>query len=251
MTQRDTAATLAWYEKHTTTGALGFNPNGRCLQICRTARNLPGGWASAVVASRATPTQHRVRDLSKIVPGMVMYFDDTRDGNPYGHIVTVVHANRARSLSDITVWTNSVQSGRVVKVRADYFPRYWGDPFVFAATWLNGQALILPKQQPAPAPSSKKVVDLSRLVSASKSDPPGPQGQRTYPAGVKLVEQSLVKEGLLAAKYASDGSYGSTTVTAYRKWQQRLGYSGKDADGIPGMSSLKSLGNKHGFTVKQ
>ncbi|MET9023899.1 hypothetical protein ABZV93_28385 [Actinopolymorpha sp. NPDC004070] len=50
--------------------------------------------------------------------------------------------------------------------------------------------------------------------------------------------------------HANDGSFGSTTVQAYRKWQLRCGYSGKDADSIPGKDSLTRLGKKYGFTVK-
>lgn len=151
--QRTTPATLAWYAQHTTTGTLGFNPDGMCLRICRTARNLPGGWASAVDAQNATPAEHRVRDITKVRPGMVMYFDDPRDGNRYGHIVTV-HSVAAtiRSLADIVVWSNSVKAGQVVKVRADYFPRQWGDGFVFAATWLNGAELLLPGDRVEPEP---------------------------------------------------------------------------------------------------
>jgi hypothetical protein len=68
-------------------------------------------------------------------------------------------------------------------------------------------------------------------------------------AGVNLIEAALVKEGLLGKKYAGDGSFGTTTKDAYAKWQRRLGYSGTAADGIPGMTSLKKLGAKHGFDV--
>jgi hypothetical protein len=92
-------------------------------------------------------------------------------------------------------------------------------------------------------------VDLSQLVAAAKKDPPARQGHVTYMAGVNLVEAALVAEGLLGKQYAGDGSYGSTTVAAYAAWQRRLGYSGSGADGIPGMTSLKKLGAKHGFDV--
>lgn len=99
-----------------------------------------------------------------------------------------------------------------------------------------------------PTPSTPRV-DLSQLVAAAKKDPPARQGHVTYMAGVNLVEAALVAEGLLGKQYAGDGSYGSTTVAAYAAWQRRLGYSGSGADGIPGMTSLKKLGAKHGFDV--
>jgi hypothetical protein len=102
---------------------------------------------------------------------------------------------------------------------------------------------------PTPTPSKPKV-DLSRLVSAAKTDPGARQGHATYMAGTNLAEAALVKLGFLARTYAGDGSFGSTTVTAYGKWQRHLGYTGNDANGIPGKASLVELGKQSGlFTV--
>ncbi|MFD8845494.1 N-acetylmuramoyl-L-alanine amidase [Streptomyces pseudogriseolus] len=104
-----------------------------------------------------------------------------------------------------------------------------------------------PPTAPRPTPS-RPVVDLSQLVAAARSNPKAAGQPVTY-AGVRAVEAALVDEGLLAKKY-SDGHYGTTTVQAYAAWQRRLGYSGKDADGIPGKTSLTRLGQRHGFDVK-
>jgi len=102
---------------------------------------------------------------------------------------------------------------------------------------------------PAPTPSKPKV-DLSRLIAAAKTDPGAKQGHVTYMAGTNLVEAALVALGYLGKAYAGDGSFGSTTVTAYGKWQRHLGYRGTDANGIPGQKSLVELGKKSGlFTV--
>lgn len=107
-----------------------------------------------------------------------------------------------------------------------------------------------PVAKPAkPAPAVKPKVDLSELLRAAKTDPHAAQGHKTYAAGVRLVEAALVAEKLLGKSYASDGSYGTTTVAAYRKWQLKLRFSGADADGLPGFVSLTKLGNRHGFTV--
>ncbi|WP_405960835.1 N-acetylmuramoyl-L-alanine amidase [Streptomyces sp. NBC_00024] len=100
--------------------------------------------------------------------------------------------------------------------------------------------VVLPEPQ-------KPVVDLSRLVAAALSDPARSGTPVTY-AGVKTVETALVDAGLLQRVY-SDGHFGGATVDAYARWQRRLGYSGTAADGIPGMTSLKRLGDKYGFTV--
>src|SRR3954470_8271502 len=100
-----------------------------------------------------------------------------------------------------------------------------------------------------PTPSKPKV-DLSRLVSAAKTDPGAKQGHITYMTGVNLTEAALVKLGYLARTYAGDGSFGTTTVAAYSRWQKSLGYTGADANGIPGQTSLTKLGKQTGlFTV--
>ncbi|MFD5294793.1 N-acetylmuramoyl-L-alanine amidase [Streptomyces mutabilis] len=104
------------------------------------------------------------------------------------------------------------------------------------------------KPSTAPRPTPKRpVVDLSRLVAAARSNPAA-SGQPVTYAGVRTVEAALVDEGLLSKTY-SDGHFGTTTISAYSAWQRRLGYRGKDADGIPGRTSLERLGDRHGFTV--
>ncbi len=110
------------------------------------------------------------------------------------------------------------------------------------AKWAGGAASVPPPTAPT--------VDLSNLVDAAKKDPKAAQGHTTHPNDVKPVEAALKAEGLLSSKYANDGSFGSTTVAAYAQWQKKLGYAGKDADGIPGSSTLKKLGSAHGFKVK-
>ncbi|MEU9788192.1 peptidoglycan-binding domain-containing protein [Streptomyces phaeochromogenes] len=99
-----------------------------------------------------------------------------------------------------------------------------------------------------PTPS-KPVVDLSNVVAAARRDPGLPQGGKTHKADVLVVEKALVAEGLLPSQWA-DGSFGSRTVEAYASLQRRYGFSGTDANGIPGQTTLKRLGKEHGFTVK-
>ncbi|MEU0645312.1 peptidoglycan-binding domain-containing protein [Streptomyces umbrinus] len=99
-----------------------------------------------------------------------------------------------------------------------------------------------------PTPS-KPVVDLSNVIAAARRDPGLPQGGKTHKADVLVVEKALVAEGLLPAQWA-DGSFGSRTVEAYASLQRRYGFSGADANGIPGQTTLKRLGKEHGFTVK-
>lgn len=109
-----------------------------------------------------------------------------------------------------------------------------------------------PEPKPTPKPEPKpaaKVVDLSKVVAAAKRDPRAKSGTFVAKADVDIVEDALVAEGLLAKGYA-DGHFGTKTIAAYAKWQRECGYEGDDADGYPGESSLKKLGKKHGFDVK-
>jgi len=103
--------------------------------------------------------------------------------------------------------------------------------------------------EPETPATERPVVDLSQLVAAAKADPPK-KGKPVSYAGVKVVEAALVAEGLLARSLA-DGHFGTATVEAYGLWQRRCGWSGPDADGIPGKSSLTKLGKRCGFDVKE
>ena len=109
---------------------------------------------------------------------------------------------------------------------------------------------VTPTPPPTLPTPTKPVVDLSRLIEAARSNPAAKGTPVTY-AGVRTVEAALVDEGLLAKPF-SDGHYGTSTVRAYAAWQRSKAggaYSGADADGIPGRTSLERLGKKHGFIV--
>ncbi|MFE6493411.1 peptidoglycan-binding protein LysM [Streptomyces sp. NPDC057748] len=128
---------------------------------------------------------------------------------------------------------------------------HWDPGNIDRAAILTAAPVDAPTTPDKPAaPSTKPTVDLSNLIAAARRDPGLKQGGTTHAADVRIVEAALKSEGLLAAKYAGDGSFGSTTVTAYAAWQRRCGYTGSAADGIPGKASLEKLGAKRGFKVK-
>jgi len=144
---RDWKGDLAWYKTHTTTAKIGFNPDGRCLQICRTSRDIGPRYSSAKQAQDATPERfrvHRIRDLRR---GMKIFVDDPNDGNKFGHVVTMVGRVKGfdwDNADDVLVKTNSVVAGKIVVVRLTYFQKHWGDSFQFGAFWLNGEELDYP-----------------------------------------------------------------------------------------------------------
>jgi hypothetical protein len=147
--QRNTAETIAWYDRNRAEPP--FDPDGMCLKVCRYARNIGSMFVSAKEAQDNTPQQFRVYDVSKLELGSVVYFDTIGDSNPFGHIGTLVGRVKGEDrhhLASLVVETNSVKANQLVKVRGDYFGRYWGDKFTFGATWLNGQELKMPELTP-------------------------------------------------------------------------------------------------------
>ncbi|MFI2184626.1 N-acetylmuramoyl-L-alanine amidase [Streptomyces sioyaensis] len=107
---------------------------------------------------------------------------------------------------------------------------------------IMARAKVLVGDKPA------RKVSLAHIIAAARRDPSAPQGHTTYKDEVLLVERALADEGLLSKAYV-DGSFGTRTVSAYGALQRRYGYSGTDANGIPGLTSLTRLGKAHGFTV--
>jgi len=100
-------------------------------------------------------------------------------------------------------------------------------------------------------PPAKPRVSLKHVVYAALHDPAAAQGHTTHKTEVLIVERALKAEGLLAAHYV-DGSFGTKTLTAYARWQRSPaggGFTGADADGIPGEKSLRLLAARHGFHV--
>src|SRR5687767_8405913 len=100
-----------------------------------------------------------------------------------------------------------------------------------------------------PAHAALPVVDMEMVLLAAQVDPPKPDTGLTPGASghVITVERALNAKGLLASG-SVDGHYGTSTVSAYAAWQRSLGYTGIDANGVPGPTSLTRLGEGR-FTV--
>jgi peptidoglycan hydrolase-like protein with peptidoglycan-binding domain len=97
--------------------------------------------------------------------------------------------------------------------------------------------------QQATTQQAAATVNMESVIKAAMWDPYKPNQDITPGSGpsVKIVEQALDAENLLAAKHV-DGHFGTATVQAYQDWQKSLGYTGLDASGLPGKGSLTKLG---------
>lgn len=107
-------------------------------------------------------------------------------------------------------------------------------------------------QMPAPEPT----VHLWIVDMCAHEDPGKPAGETTNSAQVEIVQNALMTEGwtdggtCLHKTGFVPGRWDTPTKGAYARWQEKCGYSGsRDADGIPGMTTLSKLGAVHGFHV--
>lgn len=88
---------------------------------------------------------------------------------------------------------------------------------------------------PVPVPTLP-TVSLAHMVRAATTG----WHAADYPAETTLVQNALAKLGLIT--FTARGVWGPATRTGYAAYQRSLGYSGSDADGIPGATSLTKLG---------
>ncbi|MFI5814858.1 glycoside hydrolase family 25 protein [Streptomyces sp. NPDC051643] len=122
-----------------------------------------------------------------------------------------------------------------------------GGAAVTSYTWPGP---VVPETNPStPKPATAPVVHLANLVAARKKDLPARTGHTTHPTEVRVIENALHAEGLLDKKWV-DGSWGTETDKAYKAFRVRMGFTGKDASGDPGIKSLKMLAKRHKFTAK-
>jgi hypothetical protein len=91
-------------------------------------------------------------------------------------------------------------------------------------------------------------VKLSVVDMCAHEDRSRPANVTTDFAQVYPVQKALAAEGFLSPQFCN-GHYGLETISAYAGWQGKCGYRGKDADGIPGLSTLSRLGALHNFHV--
>ena len=106
-------------------------------------------------------------------------------------------------------------------------------------------------QMPAPEPT----VHLWIIIMCAREDPKKPAGGTTNSAQVEIIQNALMNESwtdggsCLHKTGFIPGRWDTPTNGAYARWQEKCGYRGNDANGVPGMTSLAKLGSLHGFHV--
>ena len=82
-----------------------------------------------------------------------------------------------------------------------------------------------------PAPATARPFSLNNVLRAIQT--------KRYDGNTTTVQGVLKTKGLYKGRI--DGIFGPLTLSAYSAWQRSLGYTGKDADGVPGKASLSKL----------
>jgi hypothetical protein len=202
-----------------------YNTPNKCLQQVREWWGVPSKYPSAISAWRNARYKY-----SGVPPkGAPVFYS----GGQYGHVAFSLGNGYVRS-------TDAAGTGRVGTVPLNWFKANWGYTYLGWTRDLNGVTLPFPVTV-----TTLPAVDLSLLVTAARTNPPMATKKVTYSQTV-YVERALAKIGYLGST-SVDGHYGKATIDAYARWQRSLGYSGGDANGVPGMSSLTALGRKTGL----
>ena len=209
---------------------------GYCLVFARSCFGVAARYGCAEEAYFAADFKHGTRETPP--PGVPVWW--TNGG--YGHVA--VSAGRGYCFS-----TDFRRSGLVDKVPITAITRGWGQQYRGWTEDINGVDVWSPRKrpEPKPQPGPRRAVSLANIKQSALSDALRPDGRGLHEHDVLVVEQALRKEGLLAAKYARDGYAGSAFRKAYAEWQRQV--VGPPLDGIPGETSLRLLGKKHGFRV--
>jgi len=133
-------------------------------------------------------------------------------------------------------WTNGVPELGISYKLPTYGRKI--DTLYSADVWRNGAELAWKKHNSG---AYLPVVDLSNVLDAIKSG--------TDNKGIERISLALQQVGY--PRVETSGVWNDFIQSRYAAWQRKLGYTGSDADGIPGMSSLTALGEKSNlFTVR-
>lgn len=158
----------------------------------------------------------------------------TNGGRYFGDWGLKFNTNYTSYSFDWTGWPEQWVADNAAQSEAGF--KYWWDKYPdYAHPQIVPQT---PKTDPKPVvpPPAKPVVSLSKVQPGLSN------------GDIKTVQLALNK--VMGTALSVDGQFGPRTKTAYSRWQQKLGYTGSAADGVPGIRSLTELGKRFGFTVK-
>lgn len=208
---------------------------GWCLKFVRIMLGVGPQYNSAIDAWNGAKYKHVTGTPPKGVP----VFWRT---SSFGHI----------ALSDgngFCYSTDIRRTGKVDRVAITEIHQRWGATYLGWSEDLNGVRVYNVPTAPsgggvaAKPPTGPKVpVSLAALQYHAKNGT-GKYSPAASGPMCEGVKRRLIQLGC--------GTSASSFASCYAVWQRKMGYQGKDADGVPGQVSLNALAAKSNWTVQK
>jgi hypothetical protein len=197
-------------------------PQGYCLQWVRNCFGVAARYYDAAEAWDQAERKHRTNKGRHCPRNVPVWWTGGSSG--HGHVALSVGGGYCIS-------TDAAGPGRNAKVRIDDLTTQWGLNFRGWSEDINGVRVY--DSKPSKPAKGWERVKLSAI------------GPKQRNRDVEVVKRRL--HAKFGDKYDLDMDefkdyWGEHMTEAYQAWQERLGFTGKDADGRPGAQSLRKLG---------
>lgn len=190
---------------------------GQCLATVRQYYGVPAGFPTAAASYAAADHKHLVSTGVDVPRGAPVWW--TGGSHGAGHVAISVGGG-------ICLSTDWKEQGKIDYARIDEITSRWGLSFKGYTEEVN--AVVVWRPQPA-----LSTINLNNLKPGKRND------------DVLRLKRRLREKGYKGF-IVSSRKFGKGIQNAYAQYQRRLGYTGHDANGIPGVKSLRKLG----FAVK-
>lgn len=219
---RTGSAAVAWARARRS-----WSPTGMCLVFSRSAFNVGSYYGSAAAAWRSAVHKH----YGTPPPGVPVFW--TGGSHGYGHVAVSLGGGLVRT----TDWPRAhvVSTARISDIH-----RAWGHTYAGWTEDVNRVRIYQPG-------GGRPTVDASKTAYAVHHSSKYSQG--------KLLKHAVASEVGRGDMTLSSTALGAGFRTQYQLVQRKFlaAHGSKvtkaDADGIPGVSSLRWLGSRHGFDV--
>jgi hypothetical protein len=197
-------------------------PVGYCLRWVREQFGVSAYYRYAYQVWQNCPS--KLRHVTSDAPPrgtIALYRAPGTSGYP-GHIAISIGGG-------YIVSTDLPYSGRIGVVHYRAPERKWGLSYVGYTRWVNQRSVWAP------------FIDASNVAAVARKSRSRSGLQSVWgPPGVARVEYRLYRRGLLAKRRVNRW-WNKYSTAAYAAWQRKCGYSSSDADGVPGLKTLRRL----------
>ena len=221
---RTGAAAVAWAANQRRIGASSWA--SLCLKFVRSCFGVAAKYPNAKIGWENTKYRHTIDDTADIPAGVPVWY---KTGTKNWHVVISAGNGGMCYSSDVG------GRGKIGYIGINALAKAWGITLLGWSEDINGVRVYTAPAKPAPGASpTGETISLTAVRNPSKN-----------PTNVKRLQASLKKVGAYTG--AITGIYSNATRSAYGGWQRSLGYTGNDADGIPGAASLQKLCARAGY----